>query len=760
MFTSSSFSEIPDSDAQATDQQLSEVSAFSQPQSIPSSSSGLSSVVPPVAHSTPVGPRDVNTFTAEIQPQNHYPAHHPHSGGREPLLPSVPVDGSAYVPSVAAYPPPPMMPSYAPLPPPSSALPVALTLEGESELLTPSLNDDLPPSILSYEEDSVVDSSVPVSHVGGGGGGQITYVQPHPLNQLPGPAMSGVSNPPVPQSVFNVAPAIPVNYHQPPAEVPQFRDQTEHQPTVVPQAHSFISQPQPQTVWHTDQQPRAPDQQAQPAQPAWFPHHHPSQPGPSQPHVPVQMQRPSETPPSSNEILVHQRVAPGPISGPPSYEQAKQLPSQVPVGPPIPPPVPLHPEQGPPAHQMYPHQVMSHQHNQFGQVSQPQYQQPQYQPQYQQPQTVHQPQSENPGESINPEIAERDAKIERLMQLLKEKERETQTRADEEERMKKQQADEKKELTEIKKSLETERNQLEQAKQQQMEAAERERQVLLHKLEEERAQMTLALEQEKRKLQATQVQYMQDLQQREIEFKQMREQYEREIAERQRQNAVNQQLEELRKKENLFSLKQGLPQGWEKRLDSTTGRFYYVDHNTKTTHWNPPTSWLDYQAEMQRQQQEKNRLAQLSQQQEALNARLRAQQQYGKGVVPRNLPPAVAHPSVSTSGGTAQPPVVQPVTPKAPTEPSLKTPVEPPSSDLGPSAKPLPSFDRSTKPPQQSQSTGGSGMPVVPDRSTKPVAIKKPIMTPAILKQKSINLQPVYGSGVSFFMNLMCVWLL
>ena len=28
----------------------------------------------------------------------------------------------------------------------------------------------------------------------------------------------------------------------------------------------------------------------------------------------------------------------------------------------------------------------------------------------------------------------------------------------------------------------------------------------------------------------------------------------------------------------------GLPAGWEKKFDSTTERFYYQDHNTKTTH--------------------------------------------------------------------------------------------------------------------------------------------------------------------------------
>ena len=32
----------------------------------------------------------------------------------------------------------------------------------------------------------------------------------------------------------------------------------------------------------------------------------------------------------------------------------------------------------------------------------------------------------------------------------------------------------------------------------------------------------------------------------------------------------------------------GLPVGWEKKLDHSTGRYYFIDHNTKKTHWTPP----------------------------------------------------------------------------------------------------------------------------------------------------------------------------
>ena len=37
-------------------------------------------------------------------------------------------------------------------------------------------------------------------------------------------------------------------------------------------------------------------------------------------------------------------------------------------------------------------------------------------------------------------------------------------------------------------------------------------------------------------------------------------------------------------------LTHGLPPGWERVLDRRTGRYYFQDHNTRTTHWNPPES--------------------------------------------------------------------------------------------------------------------------------------------------------------------------
>jgi hypothetical protein len=38
----------------------------------------------------------------------------------------------------------------------------------------------------------------------------------------------------------------------------------------------------------------------------------------------------------------------------------------------------------------------------------------------------------------------------------------------------------------------------------------------------------------------------------------------------------------------FFSTAVGLPPNWEKRLDSKTGKYYYINHLTKTTQWNVP----------------------------------------------------------------------------------------------------------------------------------------------------------------------------
>lgn len=36
-----------------------------------------------------------------------------------------------------------------------------------------------------------------------------------------------------------------------------------------------------------------------------------------------------------------------------------------------------------------------------------------------------------------------------------------------------------------------------------------------------------------------------------------------------------------------------LPPGWEKAIDPETGKTFFVDHNTKTTHWFDPRDRLE-----------------------------------------------------------------------------------------------------------------------------------------------------------------------
>lgn len=766
-------SESSYSDTQLTSQQLLEESLTDQQQSNPHTSS---SSVAASTNSTVVEPQNSTTFASQIQPQNYHQAqfHSQHlKGTSDAPFPPIAVQGGPYVAPVTSYPP--LMPTYTPLPPPSSAIPVSLMLEGESKLLTPSLNNDLPHNVLEHTEEIIVDNSLPVMQTGREHIGVTTYTQQHPptFNQQPNPAMS---NAPAVAPDHNTFHAVaPATYSQP-SQPYQFINQPELQrprddsrfPPQVPtpgSSHPGVSQPQPswheqppQPLWH-EQQPQMQVHSEQ----AWYgvpPQIPPSsQSGSSQQlstwqqqesHALGPFQQADETQSSSKVIQVHpnensivyNRVVNGPTHNPPSYEQAKQLPSHPPVQLPIPPPVSLPLEQMP-ANQAHvvPHQQVHFTH-----------------PQYQQSQSMHHPQPFQVGYhtvGINPDIAARDAKIEELTRLLDEKEKATQSKVNENEQIKKMQDEEKKELKELKESLEAQRNQLEQAKQQQQAETEREVVRLRQKLNEERAQMTMALEQERAKLEVAKVQHIQEMQQRERDFKQMKEQYEREITERQRQNSM-QQLEERRKQEHMFSLSQGLPPGWKKRLDTTTGRFYYVDHNSKTTHWNPPTSWLDYQAELQRQQQEKNHLAQLHQQQEALNARLRAQQQQGhsKGSEPHGTPSDAPHSSMSS--GASQSPVL-PVSTKACQPPAVSSPSAPAESPAT-GVKPLPSVDRSTKPSQQPHGVGNDKMPVVPDRSTKPAAVRKMVMTPAIRKQKTDNLQPVFGSGVSCLLKGNAEW--
>lgn len=44
------------------------------------------------------------------------------------------------------------------------------------------------------------------------------------------------------------------------------------------------------------------------------------------------------------------------------------------------------------------------------------------------------------------------------------------------------------------------------------------------------------------------------------------------------------------RQQRSYSMPNSLPPGWETRWDHNTGRIYYVDHNTKTTQWEHPSS--------------------------------------------------------------------------------------------------------------------------------------------------------------------------
>ena len=137
-----------------------------------------------------------------------------------------------------------------------------------------------------------------------------------------------------------------------------------------------------------------------------------------------------------------------------------------------------------------------------------------------------------------------------------------------------------------------------------------------------------------------------------------------------------------------MQLNHGLPVGWRKLFDSATGRFYYQDDTTKTTHWNPPTAWI------------------VSQQPNIMQGKT-------KGALLSSFK--------------------QPDIPKATSEP-IVSPV--PAS--------TPTFDRATKPsPAQS--------PEVPSRATKNPALSNPYY-PQILariqaKSKSRSYDPSYGGG-------------
>lgn len=54
---------------------------------------------------------------------------------------------------------------------------------------------------------------------------------------------------------------------------------------------------------------------------------------------------------------------------------------------------------------------------------------------------------------------------------------------------------------------------------------------------------------------------------------------------------------------SIIRTSEGLPPGWEKGLDPSTGKVFYIDHNTKSTMWDLPQHVKDYIDNMQSQHQ-------------------------------------------------------------------------------------------------------------------------------------------------------------
>ena len=259
-----------------------------------------------------------------------------------------------------------------------------------------------------------------------------------------------------------------------------------------------------------------------------------------------------------------------------------------------------------------------------------------------------------------------------------------------------------------------------------------------------------ALEQEKQKWKENKMREHQELERKKQALAQEKAEFERmrlQVEEERRKSAKDsEQLRQLlqvqqsgQKDQRTFAVNQGLPAGWEKRLDRTTGRFYYIDHNSKTTHWNPPGNWLEYQAQLQRRMQE---------QQGVQKPGVPGQISTPTPVVPRGqmtqLPPQPQANPVRVVPHDTQPkgvPAQNSSVPQAPqssenqpTPPTVIDTVHLSQPQVGQTVvKPaVPSVDRSKKPQTPSV-----------DRSTKPT------MNPAVHKKKINDLQPMYGSQVN-----------
>lgn len=521
--------------------------------------------------------------------------------------------------------------------------------------------------------------------------------------------------------------------------------QTFAQPVLV---HPQTGQAHPQNGQPVHVQP----QMGQPPPPNWQPNHHlgpqvpPQQQYTALPHQPIVHPAPGAGQPVYNQSYVpqtqsqvpvestqnpnsvpNQRVAYGPIPNPPGYDQALELPSQPPTLAPIPPPIS---QTNPTDYQLGHHQNQSYQmqnqpyqmQNQSGQY--PNHlpgQQAQYQnqgsqlynhpdhyqsglpnqnntsAQYQDglyPNQVGQVQTPfqnpiGPTSIAQPPSGSAQVQIDPNAARIKE---------------------------------------LESQLQQEKEKGERERRDIENKLEDEKKKIQHEFEQQKQQL----------AQQKAEEMEKMRLQFEEERIKSLKESKQLQQMLLLQQQENqrTFAVRQGLPPGWEKRLDRTTGRFYYIDHNSRTTHWNPPANWIDYQ-------------------------RMNERQGVQKPGVPSQIPGHAPH----HRGGPGQisqvPPHQQPASVRNNTQP-IGVPPQIPNHPPAPSHQQFrkeptpPAEDKRTSQIQTGQSILKQTTPSV-DRSNKPMTTStpsvdrstKPAMNAALYKKKVSDLQPMYGSQVS-----------
>ena len=203
---------------------------------------------------------------------------------------------------------------------------------------------------------------------------------------------------------------------------------------------------------------------------------------------------------------------------------------------------------------------------------------------------------------------------------------------------------------------------------------------------------------------------------------------------REQQQNMSEQMAQWLQTRNQNSSRQvqvetGLPVGWEKKFDQTTGRFYYQDHNTKTTHWNPPSSWLTHGNPAQ--PTSKQGVSNQSPQQVTANA-VPQPSSLATGNVPK---PTSGHLQPLASVSKTKLPPTQATTDHNPV--------------VGPSAKPVANSgtvvvpDRSTKPQSQPSQTNRGGSNTLPVNQ----------IPPHVWKRKMENLQPVHGGSMvgSFF---------